>query len=81
MSWTVVWEERALVELRRLRLLDPAGAKACVMASRTLGDEPKPEAASALGGSGYYRLSVGCWRVLYQVEDDTVYVMNVGRTI
>ncbi|MFH8785928.1 type II toxin-antitoxin system RelE family toxin [Streptomyces roseoverticillatus] len=30
-------------------------------------------------GSGYYRLSVGDWRVLYRVADDTVYILNVGR--
>ncbi|MEV5381169.1 plasmid stabilization protein [Streptosporangium nondiastaticum] len=80
MLWTVVWEERALSGLRRSRLTDPKGARACVAATRELGGEPKPESAFALGGSGYYRLAVGDWRVLYLVEDDTVYILNVGRT-
>jgi mRNA interferase RelE/StbE len=45
------------------------------------GRGPCPQEARPLGGSGYYRLSVGAWRVLYRAEDVTVtvYVVKVGR--
>ncbi|MEV0217960.1 type II toxin-antitoxin system RelE/ParE family toxin [Streptomyces sp. NPDC050704] len=81
MSYTVVWEHHAMGEFRRLRQTDPVGAKACAAAVRELGDSPKPAAARALGGSGYYRLSVGAWRVLYRPDDATVtvHVIKVGR--
>ncbi|MFF4221107.1 type II toxin-antitoxin system RelE family toxin [Streptomyces nondiastaticus] len=55
------------------------GAKACASAVRELADTPCPEAAVPFGGSGYYRLSVGTWRVLYRVDEDTVVIMLVGR--
>ncbi|MFI9341344.1 type II toxin-antitoxin system RelE/ParE family toxin [Streptomyces sp. NPDC052773] len=67
---------------RRLRVTDPVGAKATAAAVRALADEPYPEEARALGASGYYRLRVGGWRVLYRPENDTstVYVIKVGRS-
>ncbi|MFF9018395.1 type II toxin-antitoxin system RelE/ParE family toxin [Streptomyces sp. NPDC014870] len=81
MTHAVVWEHIAMQEFRRLRESDPVGAKACAAAVRALADEPCPAEARPLGGSGYYRLSVGDWRVLYRPDDltITVYVVKVGR--
>ncbi|MFK8908505.1 type II toxin-antitoxin system RelE/ParE family toxin [Streptomyces sp. YS-3] len=81
MTCTVVWEARAMDEFRRLRRADPVGAKACAAAVRELGSAPRPAAARALGGSGYHRLPVGAWRVLYRLEEATlsVHVVKVGR--
>ncbi|KPI24009.1 type II toxin-antitoxin system RelE family toxin [Streptomyces sp. NPDC054950] len=82
MTHAVVWEQHAMAEFRRLRAIDPVGAKATAAAVRALADEPRPEAASALGTSGYYRLHIGNWRVLYRPDGDTVtvYVLKVGRS-
>ncbi|MDX3096784.1 type II toxin-antitoxin system RelE/ParE family toxin [Streptomyces sp. ME19-03-3] len=81
MTHTVVWQHRAMDEFRRLRSLDPVGAKACAAAVRDLAHEPCPRTARALGGSGYWRLSVGDWRVLYRPDTETVtvLVLKVGR--
>jgi mRNA interferase RelE/StbE len=70
-----------MTEFRRLRQLDPTGAKECAAVVRALADEPRPPAARQLGGSTYWRLSVGDWRILYQPEDATVTViiLKVGR--
>ncbi len=77
----MVWEHLAMQEFRRLREADPVGAKACAAAIRVLAEEPRPGEARALGGSGYYRLPVGDWRVLYRPDDAsvTVYVVKVGK--
>ncbi|MGW6732585.1 type II toxin-antitoxin system RelE family toxin [Streptomyces sp. NPDC055013] len=82
MTYTVVWEHHAMNEFRRLRAIDPIGAKATAAAVRALGDDPSPKAARALGASGYYRLHVGSWRVLYHPDGDTVtiHVLKVGRS-
>ncbi|MFF7123559.1 type II toxin-antitoxin system RelE/ParE family toxin [Streptomyces sp. NPDC008240] len=47
-----------------------------------LADDPRPEAAHALGASGYYRLHVDTWRILYRPDGDTitVHVLKVGRS-
>ncbi|GHB14436.1 hypothetical protein GCM10010306_001840 [Streptomyces umbrinus] len=82
MSYTVVWEVHAMNEFRRLRLLDPIGAKAASAAVSALADDPRPTAARALGASGYYRLHIGAWRVLYRPDGATVtvHVLKVGRS-
>ncbi|MFI9565226.1 type II toxin-antitoxin system RelE/ParE family toxin [Streptomyces rishiriensis] len=81
MTRTVVWQHHAMTEFRRLRAIDPVGAKATAAAVRALADEPRPEAARSLGTSGYFRLHVGDWRVLYRSDDGavTVFVLKVGR--
>ncbi|MFG2574678.1 type II toxin-antitoxin system RelE/ParE family toxin [Streptomyces sp. NPDC048481] len=81
MTHAVVWQHHAMNEFRRLRAIDPVGAKATAAAVRALADGPNPEAARALGTSGYFRLHVGDWRVLYRLDDDTVAVLvvKVGR--
>ncbi|WP_171164077.1 type II toxin-antitoxin system RelE/ParE family toxin [Streptomyces sp. I05A-00742] len=81
MTWTVVWEHHSVSALRRLRPGDPTGAKLCVAAVRELADDPCPEGASPLGESGYHRLAVGAWRVLYLVSEDTVRITNLGRVV
>ncbi|MFD7447128.1 type II toxin-antitoxin system RelE/ParE family toxin [Streptomyces sp. NPDC059909] len=82
MTHTVVWQHQAADEYRRLRRLDPTGAKECAAAVRSLADNPRPPQARQLGGSGLWRLSVGDGRILYEPEDHTitVLVLKVGRT-
>ncbi|WP_406865420.1 type II toxin-antitoxin system RelE/ParE family toxin [Streptomyces sp. HUAS MG47] len=69
-----------MAEFRRLRQADPVGAKACAA-----GCPPwltsRARRRPVLSATGYYRLSVGAWRVLYRVEDQTitVHVAKVGR--
>ncbi|TVZ97709.1 type II toxin-antitoxin system RelE/ParE family toxin [Streptomyces sp. BK340] len=78
----MVWEHHAMNEFRRLRAIDPVGAKAAAAAVRALADDPRPEAAHASGASGYYRLHVDTWRILYRPDGDTitVHVLKVGRS-
>ncbi len=61
MTYAVVWENYAMNEFRRLRAIDPVGAKATAAAVRALADDPRPEEARALGASGYFWLRVGTW--------------------
>lgn len=81
MTHVVVWQHQAMAEFRRLRQIDPVGAKGCASAVRALADDPRPAGARALGGSGYWRLSVDDWRVLYRPDGDTVtvHILKVGR--
>ncbi|WP_326610479.1 type II toxin-antitoxin system RelE/ParE family toxin [Streptomyces scopuliridis] len=52
-----------------------------MVAVRALADDPCPDAARQMGSSGYWRLPVGDWRVLYEVDGETisVLVIMVGR--
>jgi mRNA interferase RelE/StbE len=66
---------------RRLDSVDPEAAAKCLAAVRSLAVEPRPAAASALGRSGYYRLAVDNWRLLFFPDDvrSAVHIWNVGR--
>ena len=45
----------------------------------SLAHDPEPEECVHLGGSMIYRLHIDDVRVLYEVSDDTVRVMSLGR--
>jgi len=65
---------------RRLRAADRDGAKQVSAAVAALAADPRPEGSTALGRSGFHRMRLGDYRVLYEVDDAalTVYVINVG---
>ncbi|MGY0057376.1 type II toxin-antitoxin system RelE family toxin [Streptomyces sp. LZ34] len=59
----------------------PSGSEGLRQCGPSPGDDPCPAGARALGGSGYWRLSVDHWRVLYRPDGDTVtvHILKVGR--
>jgi len=46
-----------------------------------LSDDPRPSGCKKLSGDEKYRLRVGDYRILYEIEDDivTVYVVKVAH--
>ncbi|HEX5495792.1 MAG TPA: type II toxin-antitoxin system RelE/ParE family toxin [Mycobacteriales bacterium] len=80
MTYTIVWTPEAFSAIRRLRAADPDGAKLVGAAVTGLATDPCPPGTRALGTSGIYRLAFGDYRVVYEVDGETVtvYVMNVG---
>jgi mRNA interferase RelE/StbE len=41
--------------------------------------EPFPHYSRPLGGSSFFRIEVGEFRVIYKADDDTVSVLAVGK--
>lgn len=80
MTYTVVWLPDAMSAFRRLRAADRDGAKQVSAAVAALATDPRPEGSTALGRSGFHRMRLGDYRVLYEVDDTalTIYVINVG---
>jgi mRNA interferase RelE/StbE len=76
-AYALEWTARALRELRKL---DASAARRILTAVARLAGEPRPPGARALVGepSGVFRLRVGDYRVIYQVDDDRV-VVTVAR--
>jgi len=69
MTYSVVWLPEAMSSFRRLRAADSDGAKQVAAAVVALATDPYPSRSTALGGSGFRRLRLASYRVLYQVED------------
>jgi mRNA interferase RelE/StbE len=81
MTYGLIWLPEAMAAFRRLRSHDPDGAKWVASAVRSLAGEPYPPEATSLGGTGFHRLRLGDYRILYEINpaDVTIYVLHVGR--
>ncbi|KQO61303.1 type II toxin-antitoxin system RelE family toxin [Curtobacterium sp. Leaf261] len=68
--------EIAPVALRQIRKLDAVARRRVQAAVELLADEPRPPAATMLVNSGgAWRVRVGDYRVVYEVEDDRLLVL------
>jgi mRNA-degrading endonuclease RelE of RelBE toxin-antitoxin system len=79
-TYRVVWLPDAMSALRRLHTAEPDGAQQITAAVGGLATEPHPDGSRSLGSSGFHRLRLGRYRLLYEIDSDaaTVYVVNVG---
>ena len=74
MSYEVVLSERAAKALRKL----DRGVRDRVLATiEQLAEEPRPVGCKRLSNSPFYRVRVGDYRVVYDVEDAVVRVTVV----
>jgi mRNA-degrading endonuclease RelE of RelBE toxin-antitoxin system len=64
---------------RDLAAADRAAARRVMAAVNALARDPEPSTSVHWGDSLFHRLHVGEYRVLYEVDDDTVRVWSLGR--
>ena len=81
MTDSVIWLPEAMTAYRQLRAADPDGAKRIAKAVAALATDSHPAGSNALGATSFRRLRLDRYRVLYEVTDDTVRIMHVGRVI
>jgi mRNA interferase RelE/StbE len=81
MTYSVIWLSEAMTGYRLLRAADPDGAKRIAKAIAALAVDPRPAESNALGRTSFRRLRLDRYRVLYEVTEDMVRVMHVGRVI
>ncbi len=73
-------ERRAERGLRRIRQGDPLAYRRLVTAIRALAEDPRPSGAGKLTAFDppAWRIRVGGYRVVYEVDDDRVLVVVVN---
>ena len=83
MSFTVVVQDTALRALARIRAEDKDSFTSIRRSLAGLAKQPHPDEAAAWEGSGIYRLHLPGFRILYEVDEETmtVYVINVAVTV
>jgi mRNA interferase RelE/StbE len=81
MTDSVIWLPEAMTAYRQLRAADPDGAKRTAKAIAALATDSQPAESNALGATSFRRLRLDHYRVLYEVTDDAVRIMHVGRVI
>jgi mRNA interferase RelE/StbE len=81
MIYSIDWEPPAVDLAARYLADDPDGLRGLMTGVDSLAHDPRPGAAFPLGITGMFRLRIGRYRVVYQVDDRyrTVSVMHVGR--
>lgn len=72
----IEWRLSAIESARRF-MDDQAGLRAVNAAVAALADDPAPPEAFVRGN--YRRLRVGLYRIMYEVDGDTVIVIRVDR--
>lgn len=82
MTYEVVWADEALGAAQVFMVEDPAGLAAVFDTVDGLADDPRSAAAYAWGSTGFLRLRVGRYRILYEVDDQVVRVdvIHLGRS-
>ena len=75
----VIVEEPVSLSLGRY-LDDPVGLRDVLEAIDALADDPRPP-SSVTWGSVLSRLHVGPYRVLYEIEETTIWVRHVDRVL
>jgi mRNA interferase RelE/StbE len=77
MRWTVWILPPAAKQLAKL---EKVIARRIGQAITALGDNPRPPGSKKLTGVDSWRIRVGDWRVIYQIQDDrlTVLVVRIG---
>lgn len=76
----LVWEAQWFEAFRELALQDLGTARQIRQQVNALARDPEPSNSVRWGTSSFFRLRVGEWRVLYQVDEDTVRIWSLGRS-
>jgi len=78
---TIVWEPDVVDLAVRFLDDDPDGLRAVFGSVDALGSDPRPAAAFPLGTTGLYRLRIGRYRVVYDLDEAaaTIKIRHLGR--
>ncbi|MEO7745635.1 MAG: type II toxin-antitoxin system RelE/ParE family toxin [Actinomycetota bacterium] len=82
MIYEIVWADEAFVAARAFLADDPTGLAAVFDTVDALSSDPRPPTAFLRGGTGFLRLRVGRYRVLYEIRDNLlrIDVIHLGRS-
>ncbi|MDQ3323275.1 MAG: type II toxin-antitoxin system RelE/ParE family toxin [Acidobacteriota bacterium] len=72
MIYTVIFKPSVAKQLRRINNKEQ---KKIVAAAENLASEPRPHGYKKLvGGEGFYRIVIGDYRIIYEIDDDVLIV-------
>ena len=72
----IVWDEKAFNELNKLEVLI---ARRINKKVKRLSNDPYSKDVKKLKGSSDYRLRVGDYRVIFEIDKDRIIVLKVGH--
>ncbi|MEA1950232.1 MAG: type II toxin-antitoxin system RelE/ParE family toxin [Planctomycetota bacterium] len=63
---------------RSLSRIQPQDQKRITEAIRALADEPRPQGCIKLSGRDAWRIRIGNYRVIYEIQDDKLVILIVA---
>ncbi len=61
--------------MKELRKITMSEQDMLIQSAEALADNPRPDGCKKLkGNNGYYRIRVGDYRIIYDIEDDILYI-------
>ena len=81
MTWSIIWEPRAVAAASRYLKDDSEGLKQVLAAISHLGSEPRPDSSTPYGSPDLRRIRIGWYRVVYEIDDTTatLNIIHLGR--
>ncbi|MEY9887153.1 mRNA interferase RelE/StbE [Catenulispora sp. MAP12-49] len=81
MTWSIIWEPRAIAAASRFLDDDSEGLKQVLAAAGLLRSEPRPEGSAPYGSPDLRRIRIGWYRVVYEIDETaaTITVIHLGR--
>lgn len=81
MTYTVIWEPRSIGLASKFLADDPDGLADVFLVVDTLANQPRPPGAFAMGRSGMFRVRIGRYRVVYEIDEtaSAIKVRHLGR--
>lgn len=81
MNYEVAWEDEAFAAAQAFMADDPAGLVTVFDAVDGLAVNPRPATAFPWGTTSFFRLRVGRYRVMYEIDDRMIRidVLHLGR--
>lgn len=81
MTWSTIWEPRAVSAASRFLDADPDGLQQVLAATSHLSGEPRPEGSTPYGSPDLRRIRIGWYRLVHEIDDTaaTVTIIHLGR--
>jgi mRNA interferase RelE/StbE len=78
LTYSIQFEKRAVRELQKLQKSDQ---RRLVKAIDALSTDPRPHGSKKLRNTAAYRIRVGDYRVIYELEDGllTIFIIKLGN--
>jgi len=76
MMFNIIWDEKAYEKLKKL---EPLLAKRILKKVKELSDDPFSKNVKRLKGETAFRLRIGDYRVIFEIEKDKILILNLGH--
>ncbi len=76
MMFNMIWDEKAYEKLKKL---EPFLAKRILKKVKEISENPLSKNIKRLKGETAFRLRIGDYRIIFEIEKDKIIILNLGH--